>query len=155
MIYKVQIQIQQVDEEKASCLAVGRSYEAGKFHSEKAARRFVENELMITREVNMKLRDACRSTLRFLDTLGTANLMATLKSLQVCLRMMKEAMNSKIPAIDDSCPKCGAGCDRRELAKRDFLDVEAVHMHYICNRCGSEIIEEFTLSDVFIDKPTI
>jgi ribosomal protein S27AE len=77
--------------------------------------------------------------------------MATLKSLQVCLRMMKEAMNSKIPAIDDSCPKCGAGCDQREFIKRDFLDIEAVHMHYICQKCGSEIIEEFTLSDVFID----
>jgi len=155
MIYKVQIQIQQVDEEKGSCLAVGRSYEAGKFNSNEAARKFVENELMIIRQVNVRLRNACRSTLRFLDTLGTANLMATLKSLQVCLRMLKEAMNSKIPAIDDSCPKCGAGSGQREFAKRDFLDVEAVHMHYTCNRCGSEIIEEFTLSDVFIDKLTI
>jgi hypothetical protein len=155
MIYKVQIQIQQVDEEKASCLAVGRSYEAGEFNSEEAARKFVENELMIIRQVNVRLRNACRSTLRFLDTPGTANLMATLKSLQVCLRMMKEAMNSKSPPIDDSCPKCGAGSGQRELAKRDFLDVEAVHMHYICNRCGSEIIEEYTLSDVFIDKLTI
>jgi hypothetical protein len=151
MIYKVQIQIQQLDEEKASCLAVGRSYEAGRFNSNEAARKFVENELMIIRQVNVRLRNACRSTLRFLDTLGTANLMATLKSLQVCLRMMKEAMNSKIPAIDDSCPKCGAGCDQREFIKRDFLDIEAVHMHYICQKCGSEIIEEFTLSDVFID----
>jgi len=151
MIYKVQIQIQQVDEEKASCLAVGRSYEAGKFYSEKAARKFVENELMIIRQVNVRLRNACRSTLRFLDTLGTANLMATLKSLQVCLRMMKEAMNSKSPPIDDSCPKCGADSGQRELAKRDFLDIETVHMHYTCNRCGSEIIEEFTLTDVFID----
>jgi len=155
MIYKVQIQIQQLDEEKGSCLAVGRSYEAGKFYSEKAARKFVENELMIIRQVNVRLRNACRSMLRFLDTLGTANMMATLKSLQVCLRMMKEAMNSKSPPIDDSCPKCGAGSGQRELAKRDFLDVEAVHMHYICNRCGSEIIEEYTLSDVFIDRLTI
>jgi len=151
MTYKVQVQIQQVDEGKGSYLAVGQPYQVGRFNSEKAAKRFVENELMIIREVNMKLRNACRSTLRFLDTLGTANLMTTLKSLQVCLRMLSEAMNSKIPPVDDSCPKCGAGCDQREFLKRDFLDIEAVHMYYTCNRCGSEIIEEFTLSEVFID----
>jgi len=29
-----------------------------------------------------------------------------------------------------------------------------VHMHYTCKKCGSEIIEEFTLTDVFIDNPT-
>jgi predicted nucleic-acid-binding Zn-ribbon protein len=69
--------------------------------------------------------------------------------------MMKEAMNSKIPPIDDSCPKCGADSDEREFVKRDFLDIEAVHMHYICQQCGSEIIEEFTLTDVFIDKSAI
>jgi hypothetical protein len=34
----------------------------------------------------------------------------------------------------------------------DFLDIEAVHVHYTCQKCGSEIIEGFTLADVFIDK---
>lgn len=32
------------------------------------------------------------------------------------------------------------------------LDMDAIHVHYTCNKCGSEIIEEFTLTDVFIDS---
>lgn len=152
MIYRVQIQIQEIDEGKCSILPLGQSYEAGRFNSEKAARKFVENELLIIREVNNKLRSACRSALRFLGTLGKANLMATMKNLVACRKMLKEAIDCKIPAINDSCPKCGAGCDQREFTKRDFWDIEAVHVHYICNKCGSEIIEEFTLTDVFIDN---
>jgi len=49
-----------------------------------------------------------------------------------------------------SYPKCGAGSDEREFTGKDFLDIEAIHMHYICKKCGSEIIEEFRLTDVFI-----
>ena len=55
---------------------------------------------------------------------------------------------------DDSCPKCDAGSDERELINRDFLGIEAIHMHCLCKKCGSEIIEEFTLTDVFIDNST-
>ncbi|GAG12039.1 unnamed protein product, partial [marine sediment metagenome] len=44
--------------------------------------------------------------------------------------------------------------DEREFVSRDFLGIKAVHMHYTCKKCGSEIIEEFTLTDVFIDNPT-
>jgi len=55
-------------------------------------------------------------------------------------------------AVDDSCPKCGAGFDEREFTDKDFLDSEAIHMHYICKKCGSQITKEFTLSDVFIDN---
>jgi len=50
----------------------------------------------------------------------------------------------------DDCPKRGAGSDEREFTGKDFLDSEAVHMHYTCKKYGNEIIEEFTLSDVFI-----
>jgi hypothetical protein len=32
------------------------------------------------------------------------------------------------------------------------LDMDAIHVHYTCKQCGSEIIEEFTLTDVFIDS---
>jgi len=50
------------------------------------------------------------------------------------------------------CPKCDAGSDKREFTGRDFLGIEAIHMHYTCKKRGSEIIEEFTLTDVFIDN---
>ena len=50
-----------------------------------------------------------------------------------------------------SYPKCGAGSDEREFIGKDFLDSEAIHTHYTCKKCGSDIIEEFTLTDVFID----
>lgn len=56
-------------------------------------------------------------------------------------------------AVKNSCPKCGAGFDERELISRDFLGIEAVHMHYICKKCGSDIVEEFTLTDAFVDNP--
>jgi len=66
--------------------------------------------------------------------------------------VVREAINCKIPTVDDSCPRCGAGCDQREFVKMDFLDIEAIHVHYTCKKCGSEIIEEFTLTNVFIDN---
>ena len=152
MIYRVQIQIQKVNEAKSDILALGRCYEAGRFSSEEAAKRFVENELMIIREVNAKLRSNCRAVLRLLSDLGKANLKTAMENLAECRRLLNEAVNCKIPAVDDSCPKCGAGCDQREFVKRDFLDIEAIHVHYTCKKCGSEIIEEFTLTDVFIDS---
>ena len=155
MIYKVQIQIQKVDEAKGDILALGQCYELGRFNSEKAARKFVENELLIIREANIKLRNVCRSALKLLNSFGKANLKMAMQNLATCRRLLKEGIDSKLPAVDDSCPKCGAGSDQREFIKRNFLDIEAIHVHYSCKRCGSEIIEEFTLSDVFIDIPAI
>ncbi|MCX5637467.1 MAG: hypothetical protein NTX52_07215 [Planctomycetota bacterium] len=150
--YRVRIHIEEIDEDKKHSRDLGAPYEAGRFSTEKAARKFVENELMIIREVNTKLRSACRSALRFLGTLGKANLTATMKNLAACRKMLEDAINCKTPAVDDSCPKCGAGSDEREFVRRDFLDIEAIHVHYTCKKCGSEIIEEFTLTDVFIDN---
>jgi len=152
MIYRVQIQIQKVDEAKGNILALGRSYEAGRFNTEAAARRFVENELLIIREVNTKLRNTCRAVLKLLSSLGKGGLKTLMQKLALCRKVLHEAVNCKIPAVDDCCPKCGAGCNQREFVKRDFLDIDAVHVHYTCNKCGSEIIEEFTLTDVFIDS---
>jgi len=152
MIYKVQIQIQKVNEANGDILVLCRPYEAGRFSTEKAAKGFVKNELLIIREANTKLRSACRSVLRFLGTLGKANLTDTMKNLATCRKMLEDAINCKIPAVDDSCPKCGAGSDEREFVRRNFLDIEAIHVHYTCKKCGSEIIEEFTLTDVFIDS---
>jgi len=54
--------------------------------------------------------------------------------------------------VDDRCPKCGASLDEREFTGKNFLDIEAIHMHYTCKKCGSRITEEFTLTDVFIDN---
>jgi len=67
--------------------------------------------------------------------------------------MLNDALNQNTLPVDDRCPKCGAGHAEREFKDKDFIDIEAIHMHYMCNKCGSEIIEEFTLNDVFIDNP--
>ena len=151
MIYKVQIQIQKVDEAKGDILALGRCYELGRFNSEKAARKFVENELLIIRAINTKLRNTCRAVLKLLSSLGKSSLKTLMQKLALCRKKLHEVINCKIPAVDDNCPKCGAGCDERDFIKRDFLDLDAIHVHYTCDKCGSEIIEEFTLSEVFID----
>ena len=63
MIYKVWIQIEEIDEDKNHYLNIGEPYEAGKFDTEADAMKFVENELMITRITvsAMGLLEACKS----------------------------------------------------------------------------------------------
>jgi transposase len=151
--YKVRIHVEEIDKDKKHYRDLGAPYEAGRFNTEKAARRFVENELLIIREVNTMLRNTCRAVLKLLSSLSKGGLKTLMQKLALCRKMLHEAVNCKIPAVDDSCPKCGAGCDQREFVKRDFLDIDAVHVHYTCKKCGSDIIEEFTLSEVFIDSP--
>ena len=150
-IYKVWIQIEKIDENKDHYLNISEPYEAGRFDTEKEARRFVENELMVIRAANAGLRNACRAAIKFLKGLGKADLMTTLRNLQACRKKLNDALKTT-PAVKDDCPKCGAGSDERELINRDFLGIEAIHMHYTCKKYGSEITEEFTLSDVFIDS---
>jgi len=57
----------------------------------------------------------------------------------------------------DRLPVCGGVLLRFHseglpVRPRTQTGIEAVHMHYICKKCGSEITEEFTLTDVFIDN---
>lgn len=151
-IYKVWIQIEEVDKDRNHYLKLGTPYEAGKFRTEIAARKFVENELMVIRAINTKLQNACRAGLKFLDSLGKTNLITMLEHLAACRKKLNEAINCKVPAVDDSCPECGAGSDEREFIDRDFLGIEAIHVHYTCKDCGSDVIEEFSLTDVFIDN---
>ena len=97
---------------------------------------------------NTKLRNACRAAMEFLNGMGSkTNLMTMLQNLQDIRKKLNDAISCTTPAVDDSCPKCGAGCDEREFIGKDFIDIEAIHMRYACNKCGSEITEEFTLSD--------
>lgn len=68
---------------------------------------------------------------------------------------LENAMKSRdklIGNINDACPKCGAVSNQREFMDKRFLDCEAIQMIYTRKSCGSEIIEEFTLTDVFIDE---
>jgi len=95
-----------------------------------------------------KLRNACQ---QMLDTLDIGGEQA--RQFAEEITMLKDALNTA-PVVNDDCPKCGACSDEREFASRDFLGIEAIHMHYLCKKCGSEIIEEFTLTDVFIDNLT-
>ncbi|RKY12547.1 MAG: hypothetical protein DRP65_00810 [Planctomycetota bacterium] len=95
-----------------------------------------------------KLRNVCQ---QMLDTLDIGGEQARQFAEEIA--MLKDALKAA-PAVKDDCPKCGAGSDEREFASRDFLGIEAIHMHYLCKKCGSEIIEEFTLTDIFIDNLT-
>ena len=95
-----------------------------------------------------KLRKVCQ---QMLDTLDIGGEQARQFAEEIA--MLKDVLKAA-PAVKDDCPKCGAGSDEREFASRDFLGIEAIHMHYLCKKCGSEIIEEFTLTEVFIDNPT-
>ena len=48
-VYRVQIQIDQIDEDNGTCLKPGEPYEAGRFTTESEAVTFVEEELLTTR----------------------------------------------------------------------------------------------------------
>lgn len=101
------------------------------------------------KEFCTKLRDACQQILETLDVGGEQS-----RQFSEEIEILKKALKNS-PTIKDDCPKCGAGSDEHELMSKDFLGIEAIHMHYCCNKCGSEIVEEFTLTDVFIDKPAV
>jgi len=204
MIYKVWIQIEEIDEGKDHYLNISEPYEAGKFDTEAEAVKFVENELMTTqipdsatdlleackvltsytmdllykldnqinlddveeiqqartaiarynsaRTPNTNSQKVCQAGLKFLDSLPETELTTQLQNREAFRKMLNDALNQGVPMIDDRCPKCGASHAEREFKDKDFLDIEAIHMCYICNKCGSEITEEFTLTDVFIDK---
>ncbi len=152
MIYKVWIQIEEIDESKDHYLNIGEPYEAGKSDTEAEAVKFVENELMIIRQVNTNLQKVCQAGLKFLDSLPGTGLTTQLENREAFRKMLNDALNQNVPIVDDSCPKCRASHAEREFKDKDFLDIEAIHMHYLCNKCGSEITEEFTLSDVFMDN---
>jgi len=106
----------------------------------------VENELLIVRPLNAKLHRACQQVLDSLDARGEQS-----RTFAKEIEILRDALVN-VPAVKDDCPKCGAGSDEREFTGKDFLDIEAIHMHYMCNKCGSEITEEFTLNDVFINN---
>ena len=151
--YKVLIQIKQVNESKNHHRNVGEPYEAGTFNSEAEAVRFVKNELIVVRPVKLDLKKVCRAGFKFLDSLPVTELTSQKQNRQAFRKMLSDALSRNAPIVDDSCPKCGAGCNERELIERQFIDIEAIHVHYLCSRCGSKMIEEFTLADVFIDNP--
>jgi predicted RNA-binding Zn-ribbon protein involved in translation (DUF1610 family) len=205
MIYKVWIQIEEIDEDKNHYLNISEPYEAAKFDTEADAVKFVEDELMITRipvsaiglleacksitsytvdllyrldnQVDLddieeiqqakaaiarygasgtpdtNIKKLCQAGFKFLDSLPETGLTTQLENRQGYRKILNDALNQNVFVVDDRCPKCGAEHGERQFKERSFLDVEAIHVHYTCNKCGSEIIEEFTLSDVFIDNP--
>ena len=151
--YKVWIQIEQVDESKKQHHTVGSPYEAGTFNTEAEAVRFVKNELIVVRPVKLDLQKVCQVGFKFLDSLPVTDLTSQRQNREAFRKMLSDTLSGNAPIVDDSCPKCGAGCNDRELVEKEFIDIEAIHMHYLCSRCGSKMIEEFTLADVFIDNP--
>jgi predicted RNA-binding Zn-ribbon protein involved in translation (DUF1610 family) len=152
-LYKVWIQIKQVDQGRNHPHSVGPRYEAGEFNSEAEATRFVKNELLIVRPVKLDLQKVCQAGLKFLDSLPATELTSQKQNRDAFRKMLTDALNRNAPIVDDSCPKCGAGYKERELVGREFIDIEAIHVHYRCNRCGSRMIEEFKLADVFMYEP--
>jgi len=151
-IYKVWIQIEQIDESRNHHLNIGPSYEAGTFNSEAEAIRFVKNELIVVRPVKLDLQNVCRAGFKFLDSLPATKHTSQRQNREVFRKMLSDVLSGNAPIVNDSCPKCGAGYKERELIEREFIDIEAIHVHYLCNCCGNKIIEEFKLADVFIDE---
>ena len=92
---------------------------------------------------------------QFLDTLPETELTTESENRQGFRTMLKDALNRHAPIVDDRCPDCGAGNDERELLEKEFIGIEAIHMHHLCKKCGARMIEEFKLADVFVDDSHI
>jgi hypothetical protein len=150
--YKIWIHIEQFDENQNDHRTIGPLYEAGTFNSEAEAIRFVKNELIIVRPVKLDLQKVCQAGFKFLDSLPMTELTSQKQNRQAFRKMLSDALSKNSPIVNDSCPKCGAGCNQRELKEKEFIGIEAIHMHYLCSRCGCRMIEEFKLVDVFIDE---
>lgn len=144
-VYKIWIQIEQVDKDRQHGSKLGTPYEAGKFTTETSARRFVEHQLLTVRPLNARLRQACQQVLDALDVGGEQS-----RAFAEEIEILRGAL-ANVPEVKDDCPKCGAGSDQREFIERDFPGIEAIDNHYVCKQCGSRIVEEYTLTDVFID----
>jgi hypothetical protein len=151
-VYKVRIQIERIEENQNQGICAGLPYEAGEFNTEVEAERFVKNELIIVRPVKLDLLKVCRAGFKFLDSLAVTQLTSERQNREAFRKMLSTSLTRNAPLIDDRCPKCGAGCQERQLIEREFIAIEAIHVHYHCNRCGSRIIEEFKLADVFMDE---
>jgi hypothetical protein len=151
--YKVWIQIKRLDEGGNHPHSVGPWYEAGQFSSEAEATRFIKNELLIVRPVKLDLQKVCRAGLKLLDGLPVTEPASQKQNRQAFRKMLTDALNRHAPIVDDRCPKCGAGYKQRELIGRELIAIEAIHVHYRCNRCGRRMVEEFKLADVFMYEP--
>jgi hypothetical protein len=117
--YRVLIQITQVDESKGHYLDLGPPYEAGTFRTEVAARKLVENELMIIRPVNTTLREACRQVLDSLDVGGEQS-----RAFAEEIQILKNAL--KIAPVVKHCPKCRTSSNKQGLKEMDLSDVDAI-----------------------------
>ena len=151
-VYKVWIQIERIDEYQKRGACVSPPYEAGEFNTEADAERFVKSELIVVRPVKLDLLNVCRAGFKFLDSLPVTQLISQKQNREAFRKMLSNALTRNAPLVNDRCPKCGGGCQERQLIEREFIAIEAIHVHYRCNRCDSRIIEEFKLADVFMDE---
>ena len=151
-VYKVWIQIERIDEYQKRGVCVSPPYEAGEFNTEAEAERVVKNELIVVRPVKLDLLKVCQAGFKFLDSLPVMHVTSQRQNREAFCRILNNVLTQNAPLIDDRCPKCGAGYQERQLIEREFIAIEAIHVHYRCNRCGSRIIEEFKLADVFLDE---
>jgi len=149
--YKVWIQIEEIDEQKDIYRNVGEPHEAGSFAKKKDAETFIDDGLLMTKDFVVRLRQISETGQKFLASLPDTELTAERQNREVFQKMLENAAEPLQIPVDDRCPNCGAGCEERTLIKMDFMGIEAVHMRYECSKCRNTIIEEFTLSDVFID----
>ena len=151
-IYRVCINIERINENQNRGVCLSPSYEAGEFNTEAEAERFVKNELIVVRPVKLDLLNVCRAGFKFLDSLPVTQLTSQQQNREAFREMLSNALTRNAPLVNDRCPKCGGGCQERQLIEREFIAIEAIHVHYRCNRCDSRIIEEFKLADVFMDQ---
>jgi hypothetical protein len=119
VIYKVWIHIEQIDESRDHYLNLDPPYEAGKFRTEIAARKLVENELMISRPADAKLQQACRQVLDSLDVGGEQS-----RAFAEEIKILRDALIAA-PVVDDD-PECGANSNEQELKGTDLSDVDAM-----------------------------
>src|SRR5690606_31958614 len=130
---------------------VGEPHEAGCFKTGADAQKFIDDQLLMAEIFASRLRQLGDMGLKFLASLPHTELTSELQNHEAFRKMLEEAMQVPSFPVDDHCPKCGSGHTDRVHVRTEVIGIEAVHMYYQCLKCNSELIEEFTLSEVFID----
>jgi hypothetical protein len=149
--YKVWIELEEIDESRDSYRNVGEPHEAGVFTKKSYAQTFITDQLLMAEAFGTRLRQLADNGLKFLANLPEDESTATTDNRMAFKRMLVEALKTPSKPLDDRCPKCGAQWAKRELIDRQFIDRDAIHVHYSCTACKSTITEEFMLNEVFID----
>ena len=127
-IYRVRIQVDQVDEDDEEI--------------EQAGMAIAKSSTV----PHIRLQEVCRQILDSLNVGGES-----FQAFAGEIYLLKDVLQGA-PVVKAECPGCGARSGEWDFIQRVAFNAEAIVAHYTCKKCGSRIIQQFTLTDISIDN---